>query len=167
MGFLVLAALSSGTMPDGCRFLVSVCIAASASAMNTTSWPIGSWTFGWSELGLLIPTALFHESGRFSGVKPLSWLALERGNTQARTYSLESDPPESPALLGFQSLKQSSKKAVRRLGADGTQKDENTTIDGHCHFDFQFCAAAIGIRPGENSYPCRPTPFNPFLRAPH
>ena len=46
MGFLVLAALSSGTMPDGCRFLVSVCIAASASAMNTTSWPIGSWTFG-------------------------------------------------------------------------------------------------------------------------
>ena len=28
--------------------------------MNTTSWPIGSWTFGWSELCLLIPTALFH-----------------------------------------------------------------------------------------------------------
>ena len=60
MGFLVLAALSSGTMPDGCRFLVSVCIAASASAMNTTSRPIGSWTFGWSELCLLIPTALLH-----------------------------------------------------------------------------------------------------------
>jgi hypothetical protein len=60
MGFRVLGALSSGRMPDGCRFLVSVCIAASASAMNTTSWPIGSWTFGWSELCLLIPTALFH-----------------------------------------------------------------------------------------------------------
>ena len=60
MGFLVLAALSSWTMPDGCRFLVSVCIAASASAMNTTSWPIGSWTFGRSELCLLIPTTLFH-----------------------------------------------------------------------------------------------------------
>ena len=62
MGFRVLAALSSRKMPDGCRFLVSVCIAASASAMNTTSWPIGSWTFGWSELCLLllIPTALFH-----------------------------------------------------------------------------------------------------------
>jgi len=28
--------------------------------MNTTSRPIGSWTFGWSELCLLIPTALFH-----------------------------------------------------------------------------------------------------------
>src|SRR5271166_2175057 len=31
-----------------------------ASAMNTTSRPIGSWTFGWSELCLLIPAALFH-----------------------------------------------------------------------------------------------------------
>ncbi len=60
MGFRVLAALSSGKMPDGCRFLVSVCIAASASAMNTTPWPIGSWAFGWSELCLIIPTALFH-----------------------------------------------------------------------------------------------------------
>src|ERR1700674_5256212 len=60
MGFRVLAALSSGRMPDECRFLVSVCIAASASAVNTTSRPIGSWTFGWSELCLLIPTALFH-----------------------------------------------------------------------------------------------------------
>ena len=28
--------------------------------MNTTSRPIGSWTFGWSELCLLIPAALFH-----------------------------------------------------------------------------------------------------------
>src|SRR5258708_31535481 len=60
MGFRVLAALASGRMPDECRFLVSVCIAASASAMNTTSRPIGSWTFGWSELCLLIPAALFH-----------------------------------------------------------------------------------------------------------
>src|SRR5260370_20631040 len=60
MGFRVLAALSSGRMPDECRFLASVCVAASASVMNTTSWPIGSWTFGWSELCLLIPTALFH-----------------------------------------------------------------------------------------------------------
>ena len=60
MGFRVLAALSSGTMPDGGRFFVSVCIAASASAMNTTSRPIGSWTFGWNGLCLLIPTALFH-----------------------------------------------------------------------------------------------------------
>src|SRR5271157_5070472 len=32
----------------------------SASAMNTTSRRIGSCTFGWSELCLLIPTALFH-----------------------------------------------------------------------------------------------------------
>src|SRR5690349_17405805 len=35
-GFRVLAALSSGKMPGGCRFPVSVCIAASVSAMNTT-----------------------------------------------------------------------------------------------------------------------------------
>jgi hypothetical protein len=39
MEFRVLAALSSRKMPDGCRFLVSVCIAASASAINTTSRP--------------------------------------------------------------------------------------------------------------------------------
>src|SRR5271166_5142508 len=132
MGFLVLAALSSGTMPDGCRFLVSVCIAASASAMNTTSWPIGSWTFGWSEFGLLIPTALFHESGRFSGVKPLSWLALERGNTQARTYSLESDPPESPALADMADNRRWQEAGrdvlLRRDNAFGQPRNRHTDI---------------------------------------
>src|SRR5205823_3813022 len=35
-GFRVLAASPSGTMPGGCRFPVSVCIAANVSAMNTT-----------------------------------------------------------------------------------------------------------------------------------
>jgi hypothetical protein len=46
-------------MPDGCRFPVSVCIAASVSAMNMTSWPIGSWPFGWSGFCPLILTAFF------------------------------------------------------------------------------------------------------------
>src|SRR4051794_5180203 len=36
MGFRVWAASPSGKMPDGCRFRVSVCIVASASAMNQT-----------------------------------------------------------------------------------------------------------------------------------
>src|SRR5580698_9235361 len=62
MGFRIWAASSSGKMPDRCRFLVSVCIAASASAMNTTLWPIGSWTFGWSELCPLIQNALFRHA---------------------------------------------------------------------------------------------------------
>src|SRR3984893_31509 len=51
-------------MPDGCRFPVSVCIAASASAMNTTSRPIGSWTFGLSGLCPLIQNALFRRRRR-------------------------------------------------------------------------------------------------------
>jgi pRiA4b ORF-3-like protein len=36
-GLRILAALSSGKMLHGCRFPVSVCIAASVSPMNTTS----------------------------------------------------------------------------------------------------------------------------------
>src|SRR5690349_6250901 len=36
MGFRAWAGSASGTMPGGCRFRVSVCIGASASAMNTT-----------------------------------------------------------------------------------------------------------------------------------
>src|SRR6202521_1096451 len=43
-------------------FPVSVCIAASASAMNTTSRPIGSWTFGLSGLCPLIQNALFRHA---------------------------------------------------------------------------------------------------------
>ena len=50
MGFRIWAALFSGKMPDGYRFPVFVCIVASVSVMNTTSQPIGSWTFGWSGL---------------------------------------------------------------------------------------------------------------------
>jgi hypothetical protein len=59
MGFRIRAASSSGRMPEGCPFPVSVCIAASASAMNTTSRPIGSWTFGLRGLWPLIQNALF------------------------------------------------------------------------------------------------------------
>ena len=59
MGFRMWAASSSGRMLEGCPFPVSVCIAASASAMNTTSRPIGSWTFGLSGLCPLIQNALF------------------------------------------------------------------------------------------------------------
>ena len=42
MGFRVLAALPSGRMPDGCRFPVSLCIAASASYEYdfTTDWKL-------------------------------------------------------------------------------------------------------------------------------
>jgi hypothetical protein len=46
MGFGVRAVWSSRKMLDTCHFSVLVCIAASASAMNTTSRPIGRWTFG-------------------------------------------------------------------------------------------------------------------------
>jgi hypothetical protein len=43
----------------GRRFPVSVCIPASVSAMNTTSRPVGGWTFGWSGLCPWIPTPFF------------------------------------------------------------------------------------------------------------
>jgi hypothetical protein len=46
----------------GCPFPVSVCIAASASAMNTTSRPIGSWTFGLRGLCPLIQNAFFRHA---------------------------------------------------------------------------------------------------------
>jgi hypothetical protein len=46
----------------GVPFPVSVCIAASASAMNTTSRPIGSWTFGLRGLCPLIQIALFRHA---------------------------------------------------------------------------------------------------------
>jgi hypothetical protein len=62
MGFRIRAASSSGRMPEGCPFPVSVCIAASASAMNTTSRPIGSWTFALSGLCPLIQNALFRHA---------------------------------------------------------------------------------------------------------
>ena len=48
--------------PEACPFPVSVCVAASASAMNTTSRPIGSWTFGLSGLCPLIQNALFRHA---------------------------------------------------------------------------------------------------------
>ena len=56
--FRARVASPSGKMPGGCRCPVSACTAASASAMNTTSRPIGSWTFGWSgrcPLSLTVP----------------------------------------------------------------------------------------------------------------
>ena len=62
MGFRIWAALFSGKMPDGYRFPVFVCIVASVSVMNTTSQPIGSWTFGWSGLCPLIRTAFFRHA---------------------------------------------------------------------------------------------------------
>ena len=62
MGFRIWAASSSGKMPEACPFPVSVCVAASASAMNTTSRPIGSWTFGLSGLCPLIQNALFRHA---------------------------------------------------------------------------------------------------------
>ena len=62
MGFRIWAALFSGKMPDGFRFPVFACIAASASAMNTTSRPIGSWTFGLRWLCPLIQSALFRHA---------------------------------------------------------------------------------------------------------
>ena len=62
MGFRIWAALFSGKMPDGYRFSVFVCIVASVSVMNTTSQPIGSWTFGWSGLCPLIRTAFFRHA---------------------------------------------------------------------------------------------------------
>src|ERR1700674_357244 len=43
-------------------FPVSVCIAASASAMNTTSRPIGSWTFALRGFCSLIQNALFRHA---------------------------------------------------------------------------------------------------------
>ena len=49
-------------MPDGFRFPVSVCIAASVFGTNTTSGPTGSWTFGWSGFCPLIRSALFHHA---------------------------------------------------------------------------------------------------------
>ena len=60
MGFRVLAALSSERMPDDCRFLVSVCIAANASVMNTTSWPIWKLDIRLERALPFDPTALFH-----------------------------------------------------------------------------------------------------------
>jgi len=59
MGFAVWAASSSRKMLEGCHFPVSICIAASASAMNTTSRPIGRWTFGSRRLCPLIKIGLF------------------------------------------------------------------------------------------------------------
>ena len=61
-GIRMWAASSFGRMLEGCPFPVSVCIAASASAMNTTSRPIGSWTFGLSGLCPLIQKALFRHA---------------------------------------------------------------------------------------------------------
>jgi Plasmid pRiA4b ORF-3-like protein len=49
-------------VPEGCPFPVSVCIAASASAMNMTSWPIGSWTFALRGFCPLIQNALFRHA---------------------------------------------------------------------------------------------------------
>jgi hypothetical protein len=51
-------ASSSGRMLEGCPFPVPVCIAASASAVNMTSRPIGSWTFALRGFCPLIQNAL-------------------------------------------------------------------------------------------------------------
>jgi len=61
-GFRVLAASFSGKMPDGFRFPVFACIAASVFGTNTTSRPTGSWPFGWSGFCPLIQSALFHHA---------------------------------------------------------------------------------------------------------
>src|SRR5208282_5487824 len=72
-------ASSSGRMLEGCPFPVSVCIAASASGMNTISRPIGSWTFALSGFCPLIQNAVFRYvspedcAGAWDYLKRLDW----------------------------------------------------------------------------------------------
>ena len=87
-------------MPDGYRFPVSVCIAASASAMNTTSRPIGSWTFGLSGLCPVIPNALFRHVSAEGELRHRK-TALEPGIISGDWIGTRATCPSTVPLLSF------------------------------------------------------------------
>ncbi len=73
---------------------VPVCIAASASAMNTTSRPIGSWTFGLSGLCPLIQNALFRHASTEGELRRRK-IVLEPGNISSGWIGTEATFPST------------------------------------------------------------------------